>query len=322
MNWNRIIGFAFLMLLGAMCLPASAQDFPSKPVRLVVPFPPGGSGDIAARTAGQKLSEIWGQPVIVENRFGGNTIVAAELVWRSPPDGHTLLIPVDSTLTMNQTLYSKLPYVPSQFLPVTMLVQQPLLLSAGPKNPNIRNLDGFLKEVRANPGKINLAIGAIVTQVTAELIKTAGGIDFTIVPYQGSPPTMNAILGGQVDFSLSDIGFFSGALRDGKLRGLAVTGPRRSPALPDVPTLAEAGLKDVSVTSWFGVVAPPGTPAAVIAKLSTDFRRVLQMPDVKERLIGLGLETSPMTPDEFADRIKSESAMWERVIRAANIKLD
>ncbi len=322
MNWARVVCRLCVVLVGAIALAVSAQEFPSRPVRLVVPFPPGGSGDISARTAGQKLSEIWGQPVIIENRFGGNTIVAAEQVWRAPADGYTLLIPVDSTLTMNQTLYSKLPYVPSQYLPVTLLVQQPLLLTAGPKMPHVSNFEGFLKEVRANPGKIDLAIGAIVTQVTAELMKSAGRLDYTIVPYQGSPPTMNAILGQQVHFALSDIGFFAGALRDGKLRGLAVTGPRRSPALPDVPTLGEAGLTGVSVTSWFGVAAPPGTPRAVIAKLSADFGRVLRMPDVKDRLIGLGLETSPTTPEEFADRIKSESAMWERVIRAANIKLD
>jgi len=301
---------------------AVAQDFPSRPVRMVVPFPAGGSGDISARTVGQKLSEAWGQPVVVENRPGGNTIVGAELVARAAPDGHTLLVAVDSTLTMNGALYAKLPYRPTEFAPVTLLVEQPLLLSAGPAQPDVSDLAGFLQRARANPGKLNVGVGAIITRVIGERLKTVAGIAFETVQFQGGPNTFKAILGGQVDFALSDIGLYAGAVREGKLRGLAVTGPRRSPALPNVPTLAEAGVQGIAITSWFGLVAPGGTPPAVLGKLNTDVRTALGLPDVQARLMNVGLEASPVTREAFAARIASETALWEKVIADAKIRLD
>ena len=302
---------------------ASAQDFPNRPVRFVVPFPAGGSGDIAARLVGQKVSEMWSQPVIVENRVGGNTIIAAEFVAKSAPDGLTLLVPVDATLTMNQSLYAKLPYRPlADFAPVTLLVEQPLIFSAGPKGKGINSFKDFLDQARANPGKMNVAIGAIVTQVIAELVKTTANVDFLIVPYKGSQPTLAAVLGGDTEVSLSDVGPFAANIREGKLRGLAATSAKRAPALPDMPTLAEAGLPGIAVSSWFGLAAPAATPPAVVAKINADVRRALSMPDVKEKLLAVGLDASPTTPQEFAARIKAESERWETVIKRAGIKLD
>jgi tripartite-type tricarboxylate transporter receptor subunit TctC len=302
---------------------AQAQDWPGRAVRFVVPFPAGGSGDIAARLVGQKVSEMWNQPVVVENRVGGNTIIAAEFVAKSAPDGLTLLVPVDATFTMNGSLYAKLPYRPQQdFAPVTLLVEQPLIFSAGPKAPNIRTFKDFIDTARANPGKMNVAVGAIVTQVIAELVKTSANVDFLIVPYKGSQPTLAAILGGDTEVSLSDVGPFAANIRDGKLRGLAATSGKRAPALPDMPTLAEAGLPGIAISSWFGLAAPAGTPAPVVNKISADVRRALGMADVREKLGGVGLEGSPSTPQEFAARIKAEAERWDVVIKRAGIKLD
>lgn len=300
---------------------AHAQEFPNKPVRLVVPFPAGGSGDITARVVGQKLGDRWGQPVLVENRPGGNTIVATEFVGRSTPDGHTLLVGLDASFTMLPSAYSKLPYKPTEFVPITTLIEQPLLISAGPKQSQVRTFGEFLKLARAAPGQLNVGFAALVTQVMAEVVKSTGNIQFTLIPYQGSAPALNALMGSQVDFSMSDIGAFAGAIRDGKVRGLAVSGPKRSPAMPDVPTVMESGL-DVNVVSWFGLMAPPGTPPAIAEKLSTDARAVLQLADVRERLIAVGLEASPMAPAAFAERIRAEAQRFDKVIRAANIKLD
>lgn len=320
---NRIARAIVLTALLAAALPAAAQEFPNRPVRLIVPFPAGGSGDMVARLVGQRLSESWKQPVVVENRVGGNTIIAAEHVAKSAPDGHTLLVAVDSTLTMNQTLYAKLPYRPTQDLvPVTLLVQQPLIFSVGPKHPNMRTLKELMDLARANPGKVNIGIGAIVTQVTAELIKSAAKVDFVIVPYKGSQPTLAAALSGEVDATLSDVGPFAGNIREGKLRGLGGTSARRTPALPDMPTVQEAGIAGIDVTSWFGLVAPAGTPAPVIAKVNADTRAALTNAEVRERLMAVGLEASPTTPEEFAARIRSEAERWEGVIRRAGIKLD
>lgn len=314
---------AVAVLLGIVGVLSAAhgQDFPTKPVRLIVPFPAGGSGDITARVVGQKLSERWSQPVLVENRPGGNTIVATEFVGRAAPDGYTLLIGLDASFTMLASTYSKLPYKPAEFVPITTLIEQPLLIAVGPKRPDVRNFGEFLQTARAAPGQLNVGFAALVTQVMAEVVKSTGKIQFTLIPYQGSAPTLNALLGGQVDFSMSDIGTFAGAIRDGKARGLAVSGPKRSPAMPDVPTVMESGL-DVNVVSWFGLMAPPGTPPAIAQKLSTDTRAVLQLSDVRERLIAVGLEASPMAPAAFAERIRTESERWDKVIRAANIKLE
>lgn len=300
---------------------AHAQDFPSKPVRLIVPFPAGGSGDITARVVGQKLGERWNQPVLVENRPGGNTIVATEFVGRSAPDGYTLLVGLDASFTMLQTAYSKLPYKPGDFIPITTLIEQPLLISAGPKKPDVKVFADFLREARAAPGQLNVGYAALVTQVMAEEVKSTGNIQFTLIPYQGSAPALNAILGSQIDISMSDIGAFAGAIREGRLRGLAVSGPKRSPSMPDVPTVMESGL-NVNVVSWFGLMAPAATPANIIDKLSTDVRAVLQLADVRDRLMQVGLEAAPTTPQAFAQRIRSESERWGKVIRQAKIKLD
>lgn len=320
---GRVAGIFAGAVMGLVLSASTAlsQEFPVKPVRLIVPFPAGGSGDITARVVGQKLGERWGQPVVVENRPGGNTIVATEFVGRSTPDGYTLLIGLDASFTMLPSAYSKLPYQPAEFVPITTLIEQPLLISAGPKRPDVRTFGEFIKAARATPGQLNVGYAALVTQVMAEVVKSTGNIQFTLIPYQGSAPALNALLGSQVDFSMSDIGAFAGAIRDGKARALAVSGPKRSPAMPDVPTVMELGL-DVNVVSWFGLMAPPGTPPAIAEKLSTDTRAVLQLPDVRERLIAVGLEASPMAPAAFAERIRVEAQRFAKVIRAANIKLD
>lgn len=320
---GKLAGVLAGVAMGLVFAPAGgqAQDFPTKPVRLVVPFPAGGSGDITARVVGQKLSERWGQPVLVENRPGGNTIVATEFVGRAAPDGHTLLVGLDASFTMLASAYSKLPYKPAEFAAITTLIEQPLLISAGPKQPDVRTFADFLKMARAAPGQLNVGYAALVTQVMAEVVKSAGSIQFTLIPYQGSAPALNALLGSQVDVSMSDIGAFAGAVKEGRVRALAVTGPKRSPAMPEVPTVMESGL-NVNVVSWFGLMAPPGTPATIAEKLSADTQAVLQLADVRERLIAVGLEASPMKPAEFAARIRAEADRWDKVIRAANIKLD
>jgi tripartite-type tricarboxylate transporter receptor subunit TctC len=313
-----------LIAITVVCFASSAlgQAYPSRPIRILVPFPPGGSGDTFARVLGQKFTESWGQPAIVESRPGGNTIIAADAVAKSPPDGYTLLLAVDATLTMNPYLYRKLPYkVESDLAPVALLAEQSLLLAVHPKS-GVKSLHEFVAYAKANPGKVNLGIGSSVAQVAAELIKSAIGVDAVIVPYKGGSDTLQALAAGTIEASISDINPYLSYIRDGRLTAVAVTRARRSQSLPDVPSVSESGYSAVDVRSWFGMLAPGATPRPVVLKLNQELNRIIALPDVRERLANMGLEPLTGTTEQFAAVIKSDSAKWSKVISDAGIRLD
>ncbi len=300
---------------------AAAQQFPTKPIRFVVPFPPGGSTDVLARLLGQKLSERWGQPIVVENRAGANTVIGAELVARAAPDGYTWFMPIDSTFTMNPALYQKLPYDLKDFAPVTILTRQSLLIAANPKFPakSVRELAQY---ATANPGKVNYATGALTSQITGEVLKSMAGINIVNVRYSGSAPTHQAVLAGNVELAIGDIGPYLPDLKAGKLNAIATTGGKRAQALPDVPTIAEQGYPEFEQRFWYGLMVTAGTPPAVIEKIRSDVTAVLKLPEVTQRAATFALEVSPATPEEFVSLIRSESEKWSKVIRAAGIKIE
>jgi tripartite-type tricarboxylate transporter receptor subunit TctC len=316
-----ILALAFLNAIGLGN--ATAQTYPSKPIRIVVPFPAGGPTDVLSRIIGQKMSDNWGQQVLVDNRPGANTIIGAEAVAKAVPDGYTLLMAIDSTLVMNQSLYSKLPYDPiKDFAPVTLTVWSHLILvtdaSTGPKS-----VAELVQMARANPGKVNFGAGTITTQLAGEMFKKAAGLDATFVPYKGSPGTVQGLLSGDVTFIVDGVTSSVPHIKSGKFRVLATTGSRPIAALPGLPTLAaEAGLPGFDVVIWQGLVAPAGTSSDIIAKLNQEILRIYALADVKERIAAAGLDPVTSTPAEFTAFIRSESERWSKVIKETGIRLD
>ncbi len=300
-----------------------AATYPNKPVRIIVPFPSGGPSDVQARVIGQKLNEFWKQPVIVDNRPGANTIIGAEAVAKAAPDGYTLLLVIDSTLVMNQSLYSKLPYDPiKDFAPVTLTAWSPLILvvdaATGPKS-----VQDLIAQAKANPGKLNFGAGTITTQLGGEMLKSAAGIDMVFVPYKGSPGTVQGLLSGDVKIIIDGVTSSVPHIKSGKFRVLANMGTRPIAALPGLPTIAgDAGLPSVDLAVWQGIVAPAGTPPDIIAKLHQDVVRVLGLPDVREKFYSVGLDPATSSSAEFAAFIKTEAARWSKIIKQANIHLD
>jgi len=275
-----------------------------------------------ARLLGQKLTEKWGQQVIVDNRPGGNTIIGAELAAKSAPDGHTLLQTIDFTLTMNQALYATLPYDPvKSFAPVSLLTMQSLQLSVNPKFP-AKSLKELVEYAKANPGKINYGTGAITSQIAGELFKSVAGVEMTNIPFKGAALVLQPLLSGEIDMAISDIPTLAPHIKAGRLRGLATTGPIRAQALPDLPTIAESGYPGFEVRYWFGLVAPAATPKYIIDKLNAEVSIILGLSEIRERLAGAGLEPSPGTVEQFAALIKADADKWSKVIRAAKIRLD
>lgn len=301
---------------------AFAGGYPDRPIRLIVPFPPGGSSDAIVRIIGQKLQESWGQPIIILNKPGGNTVVAAKEVIQASPDGYTLFSAVDSTMTLNQFIMSDAGYnAERDFTPITLLTEQPLLISVNPNKLKARTTAALVQEVKAAPGKFNLGTGAIVTQAAAELIKTVTGMNFVIVPFKGGAETIEAVLSGTIDIAMSDIAPYIEPIHAGSIVGIAVTGSQRSSALPQVPTMAETGYPQVDVRTWNALFAPAGLPHDVADKINREVTRILRMPDVKSRLSTLGLEASPTTPRELSAIITSDTARWQKVLSNSPLRL-
>ena len=315
-----ILALALLTAIGLGS--ATAQTYPSKPIRMVVPFPAGGPADVLTRIIGQKMAENWGQQVLVDNRPGANTIIGAEAVARAAPDGYTLLMAIDSTLVMNQSLYSKLPYDPIRdFAPVTFTAWSPLIIAVdaatGPKS-----VKDLVQNAKANPGKVNFDAGTITTQLGGEMLKRAAGIDMVYVPYKGSAGTVQGLLSGDVKFIIDGVTSSVPHIKSGKFRVIATMGTRPIAALPGLPTLAAEGVPGVDVAVWVGIVAPAGTPADIINKLQHEIARILILPDVKEKLLSVGLDPATSTPAEFTAFIRSESERWGKAIKEAGIRLD
>jgi tripartite-type tricarboxylate transporter receptor subunit TctC len=296
--------------------------YPARPVRLLVPLAPGGGTDFVARLLAQRLTEGWGQQVVVDNRPGGSAIIATELLAKSSADGHTALL-TTMAHAVNPSLFSKLPYDPvKSFQPVILLAQAPSILSAHPSLPaaNVKELVALAK---AKPGQVSYAsfgIGA-TSHLTSELLKHAAGIDLLHVPYKGAGEAVGYLLSGQVQLMFSSPASVIPQFRAGKLKPLGSTGKERVRALPELPTFAEQGYPAVDATNWYGVLVPAGTPQPVVARLNAELARILRMPDVSERMLQV-LDAEPIasSPQEFGSFLDSERSRWAKVIREANIK--
>jgi tripartite-type tricarboxylate transporter receptor subunit TctC len=309
-----------------LAAPAWAQDpaaaYPSRAIRIIVPFPAGGAADALPRIVAEKLAAKWAQPVIVENRVGASGSIGAEAVWRAEPDGHTLLATPPAPLVINPSLYDKLAYDPAQFVPVTVMAAIPSVLLVNAAKIPVSTLRDFVDLVRANPDKFNYASQGTTTVsfLTTEMFKTvAGGLRITHVPYKGTAPGLAALLAGEVEIMFDNLGVTMQHVRSGRLRALAVGSERRVTSLPDVPAMAEFYPGFVSV-AWFSVSAPPKTPASIAEKLSTAIGEILRLPDVAKRLADLSAEPIASTPAGMAAMMKEDAERWRAVIRAAGVK--
>jgi tripartite-type tricarboxylate transporter receptor subunit TctC len=303
---------------------ADAQAWPSKPIKWIVPFAPGGTTDILARTVGDKLAQALGQPVIIENKPGAGGGVGAEFVARAAPDGYTIMGGTISTHAINASLYKNLPYDPvKDFVPIVLLARVPNMLVVNPDVP-AKNVGELIVLLKANPGKYTFASSGNGTSqhLSGELFKSMSGTDMQHIPYKGSPPALQDVVGGQVTMTFDNITTAWPLAKSGKLRALAVTTATRSSIAPDVPTLAESGLPGFEVGSWQGVFAPAGTPPDIVRRLNTEIVRILALPDVKEKLAGLGAELVGNSPEEFAVLVKAEVVKWADVVRKSGAKVD
>ena len=301
-----------------------AADFPSRPIRLIVPFAPGGGTDIVARTVGQKLTEAWRQPVVVENRAGGNGTIGANAVAKSPPDGYTLSM-ITSSHSVNVSLQgNQHPYdLLKDFAPISQVTRQPYVLVANPKMP-AKSVEELIALARSKPGKLTYGSSGIggTSHLSGALLCSLADIDMTHVPYRGGEPAMTDVVAGQIDMLFSTLLQSHGLIKAGKLRALAVTTATRSPALPDLPTMQEAGVPRYEVTPWYGVVAPAGTPPAIVNKLNREIVRIVRLPDVIQKMATDGSEPVGSTPEQFAAHIKSEVEKWRDLIRKTGIRTE
>ncbi|HSV45521.1 MAG TPA: tripartite tricarboxylate transporter substrate binding protein [Ramlibacter sp.] len=304
----------------AAALPAFGQSFPSKPIKVVVPFGAGGVADLTARVVAQKMAESLGQPMVIENKPGAGGVVAGEAVAKAAPDGHTLLLMSNAT-AVSAGLFNNLPFdAHKDFAPVSVIGSFDLAVMA-PSGGKFKNIGELLTYAKANPGKLNIGtINVGSTQnLAAELLKTSAGLDFQVVPFNGSPPLLNALRGGQVDASIEILGPMMGQIKGGALQALAVMGEKRASVLPQVPTLAESGVAKFQVASWNALAAPAGTPAAVIARLNSEVQRALASPDVIKRLEEINVTARGSTPKQLQDLLDSEIKRWTDVIVRAKI---
>jgi len=314
---------ALLALAGAaLAAPAAAQDFPGKPINVIVPLSAGGGTDLLARVVAAKLRDRFGQPVTVENRPGAAGNIGAEAVFKAPPDGHTLMFTQPAPLVVNKALYGKLPFDPEQFTPVALVSLQDIMLAVHPGVP-AKNLQELIAHARANPGKLNFGSSGAgsAPHLAAELFASMAGVRMVHIPFKGAAGSMAATLGGQVDLTFFA---FSTALKNaqaGKLRAIAVGSPKRNPQAPDVPSISEA-IPGYSATSWTAFVAPPGTPAPVVDKLAQAIAEILKMPDVHKRMVDAGDTVFESTPAQMAAFLREESRRWGDLIRAAGVKAD
>jgi len=317
-----------LLLLGLLVFgTAQAQDWPTKPVRIIVPFPPGGSADLLPRAVTESLQKQWGQPVIVDNRPGAAGNIGAAAVYEAQPDGYTLLSAPPPPLVINRLLYPKLSYDSTRFVPMTVIAAIPNVLLVHP-NVTASSVAELVAHAKSNPGKLNYASqgGGTTSHLTAELFKSmAGGggepLAIAHVPYKGTAPALADLLGGQVDLMFDNLGVSLPHVKAGKLRALAVASPRRFRSLPDVPALAET-LPGFESVAWFGIVAPPKTPAAIAQKVALGVEVALRNPEVLKRLSELSADPLGLTPAETAAFMKQETERWGAVIKSAGVKLE
>ena len=312
----------FLLCSVSMCAWAQAEGYPNRPVKLVVPYPPGGFTDILGRLLAERLSHRLGQQVVVENRGGGGSTIGSAAVAKSPADGYTLMI-VAPDLAINQTLVPKLSYSTDDFTPVTLAAWSPLVVALHP-SLKINSPKEWLERARSNPKSLRFASGGNGTgsHLALELFKSKAGVDIIHVPYRGVGPATTDLLGGQVDGMFLQMAVAKRHAMAGKLQVIATPSPQRVPAMPDVPTLSETIVPGFEVVPWFGVVAPAGTPAPIVNRLHSELQAILSSPDVKNQLAEQGAEAVAIGPEPFARFIKSEVIRWGELIRLVGVKID
>ena len=305
-------------------LVALGQSFPAKPVKLVVPFPPGGSLDNIGRLLAQKLSDSWGQPVVVENRPGAGGNVGADAVAKSSPDGYTVVMGALSTHAVNPSLYPKMPYdAVKDFAPISLVAITPNVLVVNAALP-VGSLKDLIAYAKANPGKVNFGSGSngSAGHLAGELFKVETGTDVAHIPFKGGAPATQALLAGDTQFMFDNLANATAQLKGGKIKAIAVTTAQRSKLAPDLPTMAEAGMPGFDISTWFGILAPAGTPADVVAKWNAELVKALNAPDVREKMLAQGAEPAPTTPAEFASFIAKEREKYARIVKASGAKVD
>ena len=310
----------------ALLLPAIAQGqgYPNKPIRLVVPFPPGGSLDVVARAVGAKLSEAWGQPVVIDNRPGAGGNIGADLVAKSPPDGYTILEGALSTHAVNVTLYGKLPYDPiKDFAPISLVAITPNVLVLNPAAP-FNTVPELIAYAKANPGNLSFGSGSngSAGHLAGELFKTDAHIDMVHIPYKGGAPALQALLAGDTQLMFDNLANSMQQVKAGKLKAIAVTTAKRSALVPELPTLSETGVPGFDIYTWWGFMAPAGTPKEIIVKWNTEVTRILNTPEMKAFFAQQGAEPAPTTPEQFEALIKSEITKYAKIIKESGAKVD
>ncbi len=321
-NWFQAL-LAGAVLAGAAGL-AHAQAFPSRPVTIVIPFPPGGISDNSTRVIAQKAAAGLGQPIVIENRPGAGGQIGADVVKSAKPDGHTLYLANIGSHGINQSLYSRLSYDPMKdFEPITILFSSPNLVVVPASSP-VKSMAELIAYAKTKPGKASYGSQSIGSggHLSGEIVKAKNGLDLVHVPYKGSAPVLTDLVAGRIDFLFDPITTALPFVKDGKLRALAITADKRSPLVPDVPTLAELGYAGYDVNPWFGLAAPAGTPRPIIDRLNAEFAKAAKDPEVVKRLADQGIEATSMTPEQFAAFIRSETARWTEVVKISGAKAD
>jgi tripartite-type tricarboxylate transporter receptor subunit TctC len=319
---SAFVRIAVLAALGGA--PALAQNYPTKPIRILIAQAPGSATDVISRVVGNRLSEGLGQPIVIEARPGAGGVVGTEAAARSAPDGYTLFMANNSTHGSNPAVYPKLPYdAVNDFAPIAFVASVPYVLVVDPSLPT-KNVQELVALAKSRPGKMNYASAGngSTHHFCGELLKSMSGIDLQHVPYKGSPPAITGLLGGEVSLMFANVADIGSQIKSGKVKPLAVTTAKRAPSLPEVPTMAEAGLPGFEIVSWFGLLAPAGTPAPIVSRLNAETVKVLERDDIQATLAKQGLEVSPGTPEQFAAHIKSEIAKFSKIGKAAGIKAE
>jgi len=322
---SRLLRASFILVVMVSLAPVvmGQQAYPNKPVRIIVPYPPGGTADIVGRTIAEKLRVIWGQPVIVENRAGAGGTIGVDAVAKAAPDGYTMVLGVTGPLTIAPGINAQLAYDPLRDLvPITLVAAVPSLIAIHPSVP-ARDLKELIALAKSQPGKLTFASAGTGTSVhiAGELLKSMADVDILHVPYKGGVPALNDLMGGQVSMIIENMPQLLPQVRAGKIRALAVTTLQRSPALSELPAVAEI-LPGYEATTWFGLLAPAKTPQEIVRKVQSDVAKIGMLPDVKERFIGLGADVIATTPEAFATHLRSELSRFSKVIKDANIKAE
>ena len=328
MKHGFIVGRALCALLAVIAASpapvACAESYPVKPIHLVVPFPPGGSLDVVARAIGQKITEAWGQPVMIDNRPGAGGNIGADFVAKSAPDGYTILEGALSTHAVNVSLYGKLPYDPiKDFAPITLVAVTPNVLVINPLLP-VNSVAQLIAYAKANPDKLSFGSGSngSAGHLAGELFKREAGVDMLHVPYKGGAPALQALLAGDTQLMFDNLANSTPQLKAGKLKALAVTTAKRSALAPDLPTLAETGLPGFDIYTWWGFLAPTGTPKEIVAKWNAEVTRILNTPEMRAFFAQQGAEPSPTTPEQFSALIRSEIPKYAKIVKESGAKVD